>query len=79
MIKRKKRYADNKCVESDEKFNIGDIVFLRGGKKDNKYQSHYFNDEFTVLNVKHNMVIVKNNNTGRQYARHVSFLKHVVK
>ena len=63
----------------DHSFNIGDIVYLKRGKKDNKYQSHYFNDEFTILNVKHKMVIVKNNNTGRQYARHDSFLKHVVK
>ena len=77
--KKAKRYANSKSVESDEKFNIGDMVYLKRGKKDNKYQSHYFNDEFTILNVKHKMVIVKNNNTGRQYARHVSFLKHVVK
>ena len=52
---------------------------MKRGRKDNKYRSHYLNDEFTILNVKHQMVIVKNNNTERQYARHVSFLKHVVK
>ena len=74
-----KQHADTKCNPQKHIFKEGDQVYVKRGQKQNKHQSNYFNDEYTVTNVNNSMITVKSNSTGQSYRRHVSFAKPIIK
>ena len=49
--------------------------FSNEGRKDNKFQSNYFNDAFTVTEIIGTMVTIRNNQTNQIYKHHFTFIK----
>ena len=73
-----KKYADKRCDDLTP-VKPGDEVFLKRGKKDNKFQSNYYNDHFTVTKATNTIVTIRNNKTNQVYDRHISFVKPIFK
>ena len=75
-IEQAKSYADKRTsTETKPEINVGDKVLLKRGKKENKFQSNYFTDIFTVTQITGTMIKVKNDRTNQTYQRHFTFIK----
>ena len=46
-----KENIDKKCKELHYNFKIGDQTFLQRGKKGLKFQSNYYNDVYTIIDI----------------------------
>ena len=77
--KKAKQTADQRCKKSKYQFRIGDQVFVKRAKRDNKFQTNYLKDTFTVINIIGIQITVKNNQTDLILKRHISFLKPAIK
>ena len=77
-----KKHAYKRCDDLTP-VKTGDKVFLKRGKKDNKFQSisllRKHNDHFTVTKATNTIVTIRNNRTNQVYDRHISFVKPIFK
>ena len=64
--------------ELHHNFKIGDQVFLQRGKKGSKFQSNYYNDVYTIIDISNTLITIKNNKTNQCYKRHISFVKAAI-
>ena len=70
--------ANKKCSKERPMFKIGDQVWMKRGKKDNKFQSNYYCETFSVIETKNTMITVKKNDTNQIYKRHFTFFKKII-
>ena len=70
------RIVQNNHKENpDNSINVNDTVLLKRERKDNKFQSNFYHQPFTVKDKKGTMITVENKETGQQYTRNQSYLK----
>lgn len=78
MLKEKgKEYTDRRRNAKPNNINVGDQVFVKNMAKDNKLSTNFRPEPHTVTDRRQSDVIVRNQDTGKEYRRHVSHLKRL--
>jgi hypothetical protein len=67
-----KEYADKHQLAKFHPISVGDVVFAKQ-KRTNKHMTRFSPVEYVVTAVKHSMVSVRDNNSGKEFTRDRSF------
>ncbi|XP_062541269.1 uncharacterized protein LOC134209290 [Armigeres subalbatus] len=72
-----KQYSDNKRRAKVGDLVVGDKVFLKRMKKENKLSTEFVNEEFVVLKKCGGDVTVKSLVSGKEYRRNIAHMKRI--
>lgn len=72
-----REYSNNKRQSCESNITVGDYVFAKRMKKDNKLCTEFMNEEFVVLSKHGADVTIKSLTSGKEFRRNLAHLKRI--